>query len=335
MEPIKDAKDLLEIAKELSAYIRGEKEDALRLDCMEGMGVYTTTVNVQSAFSKWAAKLGSRSCEFLASEVYDVKMYALRPPLGRIGDAVTREGEKILVDFTKVLGFDMFRMEVYYRIGEGWLRGLVHHRSSPEPLVDAMKYHLSAQLTDPWSLSRGFKEIDVDDFPITARVHLQEQITTALPTLQMFRRFREIEAQLLSDYDPRHATKIIALQRERYRLRRRLMVQDPRAVLRNLVLILRPNKFMSYLRADQDFRLHQCQWGTDLFEALGAVALPKNMEITSRTDLTLRKPASKGFLLYESGKFFQDVESIVNKADGRPTKARPRRDDASDLRPEG
>ena len=280
---------------------------------MQGIGTYTTTANVDTRLARWIRRLGPRTRGFPVSQVYDAKVYGLRPNPIRLDDAVIYEPTRIVLDLTKALDYDMFRLEVLYHMDPGWLEGLVHSRSSPEPLEELTKYHLSAQLTDPAALNLGFSEVDVDDFPVTARVHIQEDIDTALPVLPLIRRIRQIEGEILSDYDPRHATKIIRLQRERYTLRERIMRKNPTETLRELLLLLRPTRFVSYLRTDEDFRLHGCRWGTDLFEMLGAMSMPKAIEATARTDLSFDVPAARGTLTYQSGRFSEDVAAIVEK----------------------
>ena len=79
MANLKDARDLLDAAREVSRWLRGEKTDSLRLDCMHSLGVYSTTSIIKSSFSKWVRKLGPRSKEFSTDEVYDVRFYALKP----------------------------------------------------------------------------------------------------------------------------------------------------------------------------------------------------------------------------------------------------------------
>lgn len=325
MASLRNAKELLDVAKELSNWIRGEKDDALVLDCLNGLGVYSTTVLVSNPFARWAQSLGPRSREFSADSVYDVKVTSFKPTLGRIPDAVRVEGGKFIVDLTKTLGLDMFRLEVLYRFDSEWLKTLVHSRSSPEPLTDRMRYHLSAQLTDPASLSAGFREVDVNDYPVKASVHVQEPISTALPVLNTIKRMRKIEEELLAEYNPRQAVKVIRLQRERHTLHQKLQRENPGQVLQELLLILGPSRFLGYLQAEQDFRLHECGWGTDVFRELGAVALPATMEVITRAELTLDRPAAKGLLNYESGRFLKDLEGVIKK---RETRAR--RQDATE-----
>lgn len=313
MGKLKNGKELLNIARELSAWIKGEKEDGLRLDCMHGLGVYTTTINVESKFARWIQKIGSKSREFSSKEVYDVKLYALKPILKPIKDAIHRYEDRIAVDLTRGLEHEMFRLEVFYRMQEDWLEGLVHSRSSPEPLRDALKYHLSAQLKDPPSLGKGFGEVDVEEFPVVARVHIQEDINTALPVLETFRKIRKIENEILSDTDPHHGMQIIGLQKKRHRLRKKLERENPTSVLRELRLLLRPTSFSDYLRTELDFRFHRCRWGTEMFKSVEALSLPKNIEVVTRTDLNLDRPTSKGVLLFKSGRFSEDVNAIVEK----------------------
>ena len=313
MTVLRSAKDLLDVAKDLSVWIKGTKDDSLRLECMKGLGVYSTTVNVEKTFSKWAMKLGPRSRQFPLDQVYDIKVYSLKPAPGRLDHVVTRDASNLNIDFTKISDLDMFRLEVYYRMEEEWLDALVHHRSSPEPLKEATRYHLSAQLKDPASLAIGFREVDVEEFPVEARVHIQEDIDTSFPFLKTYKMMRKIENELFSDYDPRTVTKTIGLKKERYRLKKRLEHEDPARVLQDLLTLLRPLKFLAYLKTEEDFRLHDCQWGTEVFEMLGVGSLPKSMDITARTDLSLTKPASHGLLTYDSGKFSSDVRSLLEK----------------------
>ncbi len=312
MAALRSLKDLVGIATEISSWLSVERYDSLRLECMNGLGIYTTTVQVDNVFAKWVNKLGTRSKEFPVDQVYDVKMFALKPPGGAIKGAVYREGNRIIVNLKRGLDFEMFRLEIAYRMEEEWLRSLVHARSSPEPLKEALKYHLSAQLTDPSSLALGFKAVDVEEYPITARVHIQENINTAAPVKTLMR-LREIEGEILSEYNPRAGVKILRLQRERARLAKRLKLKEPQQAFRDLISLIRPTNFMEYLTAEQDFRLHTCEWGIEVFKVIGALSLPKAIEVISRTDLSLDKPAARGILTYDSERFSRDVGSILLK----------------------
>lgn len=317
MSKISNIKDLLEVAKELSTWIKGDKYDSLRIDCMNHIGIYSTTVNVESKLSKWVGKLGKTTTKFNCEDVYFVKVYGLKPIPQKIDEAVYTCNNEIILDLNKILDLDSFRLEVAYKMDEDWLGGLIRSRSSPEPLQDAWKYHLSAQLKDPPSLIEGFSEVEVEEYPVTANVQLQEDINMNIP--KFVKRMSGIEKEILSDYNPRHGIEVMhklrQLQREKASLKKRLGEKDLMEKLNEVSLFLRPSKFINYIRMDsqRDFHLHCCEWGADLFRALEMVALPTKMKVITRTDLTLKRPATSGEMIYESSKFSEGIQSIFGK----------------------
>lgn len=313
MGKIADTKDLMDVVGKFSRFIVGDKSDSLRIDCMNGIGYYFSTVDVETRFSKWVKKRGKITYEFNQDEVYSVRVFSVKPTPRRIDEAVGIQDGKFTLDLNKVLKEDVFRLEVGYRMDESWLEGMVRARSSPEPLQDAQKWHLSAQLIDPTSLIGGFSEVEIEEYPVSARVHIKEQINTNIPSYVV--KMAEIEAEILSDYDPHHAIKVIGLQKKKARLKRRLSEQDLMTQLNELSIFLRPNKFLNYVSmpSEQDFRLHCCEWGSEVFRALGMMPLPSKMNVTSRADLNLDKPAASGSMIYQTKKFETDVQNVFIK----------------------
>ena len=314
MGELKNAKELLEIASKFSKWMIGEKSDALRIECMNNLGIYTTTVNVESKFSKWVQRLGKISKKFNPEDVYSVKVYGVNPPSGIIYDAVFYDEEnKINLDFKRVLDYNAFGLEISYKMDTDWLRSIIRYRHSPEPLKDARKYHLQAQLKDPVNLTKGFSEFQIDEFPVIARVHIQQNIDLNIPSY--VKRLTDIEAKILEDYNPRDWNRIRVLQMERAKLKKELGKKSLIEKMNQFSVFLRPNKFLDYINNEptSDFRLHDCKWSEMLFRALGMVMLPKAMDVTSRTDLNINKPASSGTFIYESGKFSKDVKKFFEE----------------------
>jgi len=317
MSRISDSKDLLKIAKELSTWIKGEKYDSLRIDCMNHIGIYSTTINVESKLAKWVERIGKTSKKFSTHNVYFVKVYGLKPVPQRIEEAVIVHDNEINLDLNKVLDFDSFRLEVGYRMDDAWLDGLIRARSSPEPLQEDLKYHLSAQIKDPNSLIDGFSEFEIEEFPVTANVQIQENINMNIPSY--VKQLSEVEAEILSDYDPRHGIKVMQkmklLQMKKAGLKKKLGKKDLMEKLNEVSLFLRPSKFIDYVRMDSqnDFYLHNCEWGTDLFRTLGMMSLPTKMNVVTRTDLTLKRPATSGEMIYEASKVSEGIRTIFEK----------------------
>jgi hypothetical protein len=320
---VKDAKELLDIGKKLSAKIKADKEDSLRLECMESLGVYVSTVRVGNVFSKWVNKLRRNKLKLPSDALYNVRVHALKPIAREITAEVKTESKnQTVIDFKKCLDLEMFRLEIYYRMNESSLSALVHHRSSPEPFKDGRRYHLSAQLIDPSSLVRGFSTFDVEDYPVTARIHIQEDIDVALPSLKAFKKIRKIENELLSEQDPHQISKTIQLHRQHRVLKKRLKEENPIQALRELLIFLRPGKFLNYVKVIDDFRLHKCEWGSGFLEVASNILIPQEMVIMTRTDLSLEKIAAKGVLEYKESAFAQDVEKILssNNKKEKPSK---------------
>ena len=66
--------------------------------------------------------------------------------------------------------------------------------------------------------------------------------------------------------------------------------------------------------SQNDFYLHNCEWGADLFRTLGMMAFPTKMKVITRTDLTLKNPATSGEMIYESRKFSEKIRDIFEKS---------------------
>jgi len=317
METLGSIRDLLEVGRNLSSWIKGEKFESLRIVCKphEYQGIYTATVHAGNYFSRQYTKRFGLVKEFDPREVCEVKVYGLKPLSKRVYDAVVYTPTKIILNLNKAieLNLESFRLEVVYRMDEVSLRGLVRSRSSPEPLEDKRLYHLSAQLKDPSSLVAGFSECEIEDYPVTVDVYLQGEINTNIPNY--IKRMSEIEAEILKDYDPHHGVKIIELQKKRAGYKRRLGKEDLRSKLNELSLALRPTRFRNnYLGIEQkrDFILDHCRWGADIFRALGLLMLPRTMEVISKTNLSLDKKAASGVMVYKSGKFSKDIQELFS-----------------------
>ncbi len=308
MSNIQDTKQLIEVVKTVSEMIRGEKKNSLRIECMNGLGVYGTHIKVDNKFSKWVNGLTHGSMEVPASQVYEVRTIGFSPYPQTLKANITRHDGKLIIDLKPALKFDLFSIEIAYRMDEEFLKGLVRARSSPEPLSDSVRYELSAQLRNPEGLALGFSEVEIEEFPVSARVQISERINMNVP--DYVKDLLKIETELLGERNPHAGMRVVEMQREKTRLLRRLGKASLVDKIQDLSLLLTPSRFMNYVKTVEDFKLHQCERGKEFFHALGMLQLPKSMEVISRTDLNLKKPASKGTMIYESKKFDEEVADL-------------------------
>lgn len=311
MEFVKDTRELLDVSREVSSWLKGDKYESLRVDCRNNIGTHTITVEVGNHFLKWVRKLGNQSKVFDVSKVYDIKVYSLKPSPGRVYDAVLRDGNSIIFDLNKTTDLDTFRMDIEYYMNSDFLDGLVRSRSTPEPLEDAQKFHLSAQLKDPESLTRSFTNLDIEEYPVTVNVQLQEDIN--LNVSPHITQLSQVEAAILAEENPHNVKRVARLQKEKIRLRKIVGKDDFQKRVEDISSFLQPSKFLRYIRMEKTkgFRLNNCEWG-DMFEAFGSMSLPQKMNVISRTDLSIKKPATSGTMFYDESKFSCDVHNLFD-----------------------
>jgi len=308
---VRDTKDLLDTAKEVSEWFKGDKHESLHVDCKRNIGTHTINIEVEHHFVDWVLKLIKHEKRFDLNDVYNVKVYSLKPRFEIVDDAVYNEGDCIVLDFNKVINLDLVKIDIEYRMDNDFLKSLVRSRSTPEPLDDAQKFHLSAQLRDPDLLVKNFKSVDLDEYPVTAGVQLQNKIDSEIaPYLS---KLSQIEQELITCPNPRDTKKLANLKQEQTRLQRKIKDKKLQDRLEVIAKFLDPSQFLRYVRMEDsnDFRLHKCEWN-ELFQALDLTPLPQKMNVISRTDLSIKKPAKSGSLLYEESKFSTDIRGIFN-----------------------
>ena len=247
--------------------------------------------------------------KFDSRKFYDIKVYGIKPFGGRINDAVTREGNLIVLDLNKLVKYDQFRCEISCIMNPDFFEGLIKARSSPEPLEDATKFNLTALLKDPDSLTKGFSEIDIDNYPVFVDVYMKEQINTNIAPF--LKQLSSTESKLLQEPDPRRAYR---WKLEQNRLKKIGGKKEFSAWLNGIRQFLGPEHFLHYIDRSQskDFRIHNCEWG-DIFQAVGLIPLPEKMRIINRTDLTVESPAKSGAIIYKSQEFSHEFEKKFGK----------------------
>lgn len=243
----------------------------------------------------------------------NVKVYSHSPFPRCVPEAVYRSRDnEITVDLSKVhVDTDLISIEETYNMAGRWFDGLIYTRSSPEDLEEETRFTLSAQLIDTEILSKGFSEIDIADFPVTASIFIQEHISTNLPSY--LKQISEIDKKILSITNPRETHIMQTLINQKNLLRGKMKGGTAQEKLQNLLSFLQPKRFTDYIHMDsrKDFRLARCMWGNAVFNAYETISLPTHMDVITRTDLNYDKPASSGVMIYDSNKFADRVRKIL------------------------
>jgi hypothetical protein len=310
LNTLKDLNEFVNIVENLSSKIRAEKKNSLRLECTRNIATYTTHFKVNGTVSRWIKELSQGKLEVPRAALYDVKTTGFSPFPEEIKNNVTYTENKCIIDLRPALKFELFSIETSFRMNNDFLNRLVHTRSSPEPLKDKVKYDLSAQLKNPEGLELAFSRVDVEEFPLIARVHVADRINTNVP--DYVKELVKIESELISDRNPHSWVKEKALKQRKVQLMRKLGKGDLLDKIEDLTALLSPSHFRNYVESVDDFKLFDCERGSEFFRALGMCQLPKFMNVISMTDLSLEKPAAKGKMYYNCKEFDEEILSLFS-----------------------
>jgi len=253
--------------------------------------------------------------EISAPSITRISTSSLHPFPQTVRDAVKEgireDGQVVYALFPELLPSecDLISMTVWYSIAEASiLNDLVDRKKAHEPGgPERNEYWMSAKLKHPKALTEHahFGRFDLRDVDVTVDVGIHNELKNTIPSalIQRMKAFFNIMAET----DPRQQFKAIPKLR---RLARSGTAGREFKVLVDLESLFFPEEFSKYVDVIKDFRYSSCYKGKEFFE-LPMQIIPKKMNVISRTDLTLDKPASEGNLIYKSTLFIDAIKEIV------------------------
>lgn len=169
---------------------------------------------------------------------------------------------------------------------------------------DRNEYWYSALLKHPKILVKQFGRFDVRDVDVTIDVSVKEELGVSIPN--SFKNRLKLFFELYKETDPRQQFRAIP--------RLRALARQPTAgkeleMLNDLRLLFIPGRFSKFIEVRNDFRYSTCYQGKESLD-LPIDIIPKAMQVVSRADLTLEKPAAEGVLIYKKDLFQRAVEGI-------------------------
>jgi len=114
----------------------------------------------------------------------------------------------------------------------------------------------------------------------------------------------------MAETDPRRQHMVYPQLRELRQLARTKTAGREFKVLVDLESLFFPEEFSKFVDVIKDFRYSSCYKGKEFFE-LPIPLIPKKMNVISRADLTLEKPAAEGTLVYKNSLFVDAIKEIV------------------------
>ena len=224
-------------------------------------------------------------------------------------DAINISKTGFELNLKKLKPGERYNLDVEYAIDDpNFLNSLVNREVVKEaPKENGTEYWMVAQLKHVESLKSDYGRIDLQDVDFNVDVGVHQDVTTKIP--EGFKDQIEIISQL---------TKKIG-RSEKFKLFNKLLtVQNkPQSgkefeILSNIAELFSATKFKKFVDVSQDFHYYNCEKGSNIYD-YSFVSWPKFMKITSRTDLNLNKPASKGTLTYKRTNFMSEIEKLFEK----------------------
>lgn len=267
---------------------------------------YTLAINIPKSFRSMR-----KSIPIALPSITRITTSSLYPMPTSVRGAIKRlpnnEGYELL---PKLLPEDseIISMSVTYDLPEYSLledlvqRTQAHEGSGP----DQNEYWMHAQLKHPTVLAEKFGRFDLRDIAVSVDVAVHNDLRTTIP--RSFVRRLKIFFELLQETHPRKQFRVIPVLR---RLAKEKTAGRELEIFKDLESLFLPNEFSKFLEVMKDFRYSTCRKGKEYYE-LPIERIPKKMEVVSRADLTLEKPACKGTLIYKRNEFIDALNSVFS-----------------------
>jgi hypothetical protein len=212
---------------------------------------------------------------------------------------------------------DLISMSVWYRIVDfEVLDDLVDSQKAHEPGgCDKNEYWMSAKLKHPKDLVEygHFTRFDIRDLDITVDVGIHNELKANIPP-SFVRRLKTF-FEIMSEIDPRRQHMALPQLRK---LAKNDTAGREFKLLVDLEALFLPTSFSRFVDVTRDFRYADCYKGKEFYE-LPIQILPKKMNVISRTDLTLEKPAAEGVLIYKNSLFVEAIKKVVDTSSEKKT----------------
>lgn len=168
------------------------------------------------------------------------------------------------------------------------------------------EYWYSAFLKHPKVLKDycDFGRFDIRDVDVTINVSVQEELGISIPS--GFTNRLKTFFELFDETNPRQQWKAIP---KLMTLSRTPTAGREMGILNDLRALFIPRRFSRFIEVRNDFRYSTCYSGKESFE-LPIDIIPKTMQVVSRADLTLEKPAADGVLIYKKDLFRKALEGL-------------------------
>jgi hypothetical protein len=277
----------------------------------ESVVEYTLAVSIPQNF-----RSVRNTIEISAPSIVRVSASSLHPFPRTVREAIKRyeyeDGHISYVLFPELLPSesDLISMSTTYQIDDpSLLDDLVDRTQGHEPGGPQKdEYWMSAQMKHPKVLRDRFGRFDLRSVDVTVDVGVHNELKNTIPPA-FIRRLKTFFT-VMAEKDPRRQHMAIP---ELRRLARETTAGREFKILIDLEALFVPGTFSKYVEVLRDFRFSDCYKGKEYYE-LPIEIIPKKVDVVSRADLTLEKPAADGVLIYKSNLFVEAIKKVLSES---------------------
>ena len=269
------------------------------------------TILCPESIQKYSMSLSSKEVGFFNKKVKfelgSVRRANIRSIVGLKNiDAIKPLDNGFELNLKKLKPGEQYVLDAEYFLNEpNFIESLVNREVVDEtPENNSTKYWMVAQLKHLESLKSNYCRIDLRDVDFNVDVGVHQDVVTKIPS-----HFKD-QLETISELTKRKG------RGEKYELFKKLQhIQNTEfggkeyKILGDILNIFSPPNFKKYVDVKKDFHYSACEKGNTMYD-FPMIMWPKFMKVTSRTDLSLDHPASRGELIYNRGSFKSEIDKI-------------------------
>lgn len=304
-------KGIREIAKKTSKFHREIKDDFnvlnedITISCPENIQKCSTIFECKH-------KLMNNKKRIKGGKVRRATIRSVRSS-GNYNDAINYLPDGFEINLKKLNTDDTYILDVDYFIDDpNFLDSFINrHKSDDIPFQDykddgIREYWMHAELKHPKILQESYGKFDFQDIDFKVDVGVQQDVKTEISP--KFRSEIDRLCELIQEKNPRAMFK----RGSAYIASKKSRKGTTNDILSELQEVFSPNIFKNYVDVHDDFYYLDCQRGVNYHDNLPIPTWPKTMDVISRTDITLEKPAASGTLIYKRNEFIDKIYKVTD-----------------------
>ena len=270
--------------------------------CPENEGKYSVLLKLNQGIRR---KI-KRKLDFNFPNLIRITMKSF-PQFENQNKAIYKTNSGITIKINELSDSDYFLMDIEYTIPEQNFSDFLVQKNVETEAIDKDKneYWMHAQLKHLSILNTKYGRLDLQDIDLVLDVGVHKDIKRIIPSKLI--KSIEITRDWILEKDVEKKAK---LSRAHAYSQRTGLKDSEMKLLNQLQDLFSPVVFGKYIDVEKPFHFSDCVRGTDFYNKLPFLTIPKTMKIISRTDLNLENPVVKGKLTYEKSNFMDEMQTI-------------------------